>query len=94
MNHWRGVARRARLGWLLVALLAAALQDFSPPDQQPRIDPERPGDETEDDDRSDAEPATRETEAAASAQSAITAAIVLDVFAPSEIIPAHVILPL
>jgi len=51
----RRVARGARLGRLFVLLLAA-LQNLSAPDQQSRINPERPTDETEDDDGSDTEP--------------------------------------
>jgi hypothetical protein len=74
-------------------LLLAALQNLSAPNQQSRIDPERPTDKTEDDDCADTEPATRKTNATTAAAKSSPTAIIFDVLAPTEIIPAHDALP-
>src|SRR5262249_50655895 len=88
----RRVARGPRLRRLLILLLPAALQDLRAANQNSRIDAERPAEQAEHDDRSDPESASRKPHAA-TAKSAATAAVVLDIFASTEIIPAHETLP-
>src|SRR5499426_1449434 len=74
--------RRRRLGGV-----AAARQDLGAADEQARVDPQRPADEPEDHNRTDAKAAATDRHAEP-ATSLVTPAV-FDVVAAAEIIPAH-----
>ena len=82
--------RRVGLPVGLLVLRAAAGDHFGAADQHARIDAERPADQAEHDHGADAEPAAADRKAeTAAAEAAAVTAIVLDIVAAAEIIPAH-----
>ncbi len=92
----RSGLRRTRpaVGLIARSLAAAAGEDFRPPDQDARIDADRPADQAEHDHGSNAEAAAsahRKAEAASSTThpAAAVVAAVVDVVAATEVIVAH-----
>src|SRR5262249_12048124 len=79
-----GLARTGRRG---LGRLVAARQDLGAADEQARVDPERPPDQSEHTDGTDAEPAapTRDAEPALSG----LLAAIIDIVAAAKIVPSH-----
>src|SRR6266536_992906 len=85
--------RRGAIGH--VVGMASAAEHLGAPDQEPRVDAERPAHEPEHDQRADAHAAgaDRDAEAAPAAVTAFLAAAILDVLTARQLVPAHRSLP-